>query len=450
MACLLTIPTTILNAEVTGDPQGNQMSFRRLSRLALPFAGLLMGAAGCVGPQLPNCVQGKAPEAFADKPAAGSIQVAIDGSGSMLGLTGSPQARNAWKALLKGVSNASSLGVPIKAMRSGSGQLQALANINEAGDICFFAGCGSYSAVSSSLDTLWKKKIVKDKPPMNLVISDLEINNGEIDGLVTTIKPHIQKGGGVIGVLAVRLPFMGNVYNSQAAVIHKGPSERPIYLLATGPRTQLHDFLTEVQRQASAEGVPADDMRLTFLDDQVSRPTLTAKAVRGNKNQATVDMDVSIGGKAYGWTNNPEYRFIRLPKQEDEILLGSETVPATNPQGMNKRVLVTIEPITTPGTLQARTSAVYAKGIKLQEQMLLMSLAIPPASMNGAIRAIIPRGRLPEDWWIGWNRNDPASPDAKNQTDGLLPLLSNLGSLLVKPGSSPAVAFCLAYNRISQ
>lgn len=425
------------------------MSIRRLSRLALPFAGLLIGAAGCGGPQLPNCVQGKAPEAFIDKPAAESIQVAIDGSGSMLGLTGSSQARNAWKALLKGVSNASSLGVPIKAMRSGSGQLQALANINEAGDSCFFAGCGSYSAVSSSLDTLWKKKIVKGKPPMNVAISDLEVNNGEINGLVATIKPHIEEGA-VIGVLAVKLPFMGNVYNSQASVIHKGPSERPIYLLATGPRTQLQAFLTEVKRQARAEGVPAHDMQLTFLDQQVSRPTLTAKAVRGTNKQAQVDMDVSVSGQGYGWTNNPEYRFTRLPQTEDGLLLGSDTVPTTNPQGMNERVLVSIEPISTPGIVQAQTSGVYAKGIQLQGQTLLMSLAIPTASKDEVIRATIPRGRLPEDWWISWNRNEPASPEAKNQTDGLLPLLSNLGTLLVKPGSSPAVAFCLAYNRISQ
>lgn len=423
------------------------MGFRRQSRLALPLAGLLIGVGGCGGPQLPNCVQGNPPAAFVDKPAAESIQVAIDGSGSMLGLTGSPKAKSSWKSLLNGVENASLLSVPIKAMRSGSGQLQALANTYEAGDRCFFAGCRSYSAVSSSLDTLWKKKIPKGKPPMNVAISDLEVNKGEISGLVAAIKPHVQEGA-VIGVLAVKMPFMGDIYNSQGAVIHSGASERPIYLLATGPRNQLHDFLISVQRQASAEGIPADDMRLTFLDDQVSRPTLIAKAVRGNKNQANVDMEVSIGGQSYGWTSNPEYRFIRLPRQEDEILLGSDTVPATSPQGMNRRVLVTIEPVDTPGTLHSRTSAVYAKGLMMQEQTLLMSLAIPSASMNEAIRAIIPRGRLPEDWWIGWNRNDAASPEAKNQTDGLLPLLSNLGSLLVKPGSSPAVAFCLAYNRI--
>jgi len=361
----------------------------------------------------------------------------------MLGLTGSSQAKNAWKALLKGVNNASSLGVPIKAMRSGSGQLQALTNINEAGERCFFAGCNSYSPVSSSLDTLWKKKVTKDSPPMNVAISDLEINNGEISGLVASIKPHVMEGA-VIGVLAVKLPFKGDIFNSQGEIIYKGASERPVYLLATGPRTQLHAYLTQVQAQAQQEGIPANKMRLTLLDEKIGRPTLIAKVARGSQNQARFDMDVSVNGQSYGWTNNPEYRFTRLPPTEEGVLMGSNTVPANNPQDMSDRVLVNIDPISTPGT----TSGIYSKGIQLQGQTLLISLAVPKESESGVVRATIPRGRLPEDWWVSWKRNNSDSPNAKDQTDGLLPLLSNLGSLLVKPDSSPAAAFCLAYNRI--
>jgi len=280
------------------------------------------------------------------------------------------------------------------------------------------------------------------------LISDLEVNNGEISGLVASIKPFVQKGA-VIGILALKLPFAGKVFNSQGMVIHKGPSERPIYLLATGPHTQLKSFLTEVKAAAKAEGIPEETMHLTFLDEHVNKPTLTAKAARGATNQATVDMDISANGRPYGWTANPNYKFIRVPKQESAVLLGSSTVPASKPDKMTDRVLVQLEPVNTAGVNQFDPSGVSTKGIQIQGQKLLIDLALASDATAGVVRATIPRGRLPEDWWISWNRNDPAVPEAKNQTDGLLPLLTSLGTLLVEPGSSPAAAFCLAYSRIT-
>jgi hypothetical protein len=404
---------------------------------------------GC-GARLPECVLGKAPRIAIDKPPAPIVEVAIDGSGSMLGLTGSPQASNAWKNILKSVSNASAqVGVPIQAVRSGGGQLQSLSNVSQAGEPCFFSGCGAYPSVTSSLDSLWKVGGSKSAViPMKLLISDLEVNNGEISSLVASIKPFVRKGA-EIGVLAIKLPFAGKVYNSQSLVIHTGSSERPIYLLATGPRTQLKSFLTEVKAAAKAEGIPEETMHLTFLEQHVNKPTLTAKAARGATNQATVDMDISANGRSYGWTVNPGYKFIRVPKQESAVLLGSSTVPASKPDELTDRVLVQLEPVNTAGVNQYDASGVSTRGIQIQGQKLLIDLALASDATAGVVRATIPRGRLPEDWWISWNRNDAAAPEAKNQTDGLLPLLTSLGTLLVEPGSSPAAAFCLAYSRIT-
>lgn len=427
------------------------MSFRRLSRLALPFAGLLMGAAGCPlsGPTLPNCVQGTAPPPQVNKPAAGSVEVAIDGSGSMLGLTGSPQAGDAWKALLKGVSLASaSNGVPIKAMRSGGGQLQPINNVSQAGERCFFSGCGAYAPVSSSLDSLWKGETLKGSiVPMKVAISDLEVNDGEISGLVAAIKPHIQKGA-AIGVLAVRLPFMGSVYNSQSKVIHTGLSQRPIYLLATGPRTQLQALLNDVRTKAALAGVPAKSMHLTFLDQHTSKPTLLAATARGTPtNKARIGLDVFVSGKTYGRTANPEYQFASLPPQESGVILGSAVGSSFNLDKPIDVGLVRVETVPIPGPNTFQAVGVSAEGIQIQGQQLQVNLAIPSESRSGVIRATIPRGQLPEDWWIKWNRGDPASPDAKDQTDGLLLLMTSLGTLMVQPGSTPAAAFCFAYSR---
>jgi hypothetical protein len=91
-------------------------------------------------------------------------------------------------------------------------------------------------------------------------------------------------------------------------------------------------------------------------------------------------------------------------------------------------------------------SGVTVLGLQLQGQQLVMELAIPGQTPAGALRATVPRGLLPEDWWITLNRRDPSSASAKDQTDGLLLLLTSLGSLLVDSGSTPAAAFCLSFS----
>ena len=426
------------------------MSVPRLSGLTLALVALLIGAQGCTE-KLPDCVQGKAPAAWVSKPAAGVVEVAIDGSGSMLGLTGSPQASQSWKALLKGVSLASaSNGVPIKAIRSGSGQLQAITNVAQAGERCFFAGCGEFLPVSSSLDSLWKGKV--SGLPMKVAISDLEVNDGEISGLVAAIKPHVQKGAS-IGVMAIKLPFVGSVFNSQSEVIHSGTSERPVYLLATGPRTQLQSFLRDVRTKAALAGVPAQSIHLTFLDEHVSKPTLLASTVSGTpRNKARIGLDVFVGGKTYGRTANPEYQFASLSPQESGVLLGSAVSSSFSSNKPIDAGLVQVASVPLPPSNIDDATAVAANGIRMQGQQLQIDLSIPSNSRNGVIRATIPRGQLPEDWWISWNRSNQTipgakNPDAKNQTDGLLVLMTSLGSLMVEPGSTPAAAFCLAYSR---
>ena len=73
---------------------------------------------------------------------------------------------------------------------------------------------------------------------------------------------------------------------------------------------------------------------------------------------------------------------------------------------------------------------------------------------NGkAIRLIIPRGQLPQDWWIEWDRQKTESEQPQNQTDGLLQLMTTLGGLLVDrtadPPVTPAASFCLLTNTSS-
>ena len=411
--------------------------------------------AGCVSSaRLPECVVGKsAPSAaqvagWEKVPDASRVDVAIDGSGSMQGLTGSPKATAAWKAVLKGVTlAAASTGQPIQAMRSGSGQLQPLANVSQAGEPCFYSGCGAYPSVSSSLDAVWKGALPAGPGvPLKVAISDLEVNEGDISGLVAAIKPHVAKGA-VIGVLAVKLPFQGSVYNSQSEIVHTGQSQRPIYLLATGPQTQLKTFLNDVRTKAALGGVPTETMQLTFLDEHVNRPTLKAASVQGVPPQAiNSGLPIRLANSTYSPGGQPDFQFVKLLSQAEGVRLSNSATVGTSQAKLPEIALVHVEPVILPGAGESMGSGVSVRGLQLQGQQLVMELAIPDQTPAGALRATVPRGQLPEDWWISWNRRDPSSTSARDQTDGLLLLLTSLGTLLVDPGSTPAAAFCLAFS----
>jgi hypothetical protein len=415
---------------------------------------LLILLNGCKQSQLPPCAEGKAvpspqkQKLWASSPTVSRIDVAIDGSGSMLGLTGSAQATAAWKAMLRGLTLAAATsGLQIQAVRSGSGQLQPLANVNQAGEPCFFSGCGAYSSVSSSLDAVWKGALPAGPgAPLKMAISDLEVNEGDISGLVAAIKPHVAKGA-VIGLLAVKLPFQGSVYNSQSEVVHTGQSQRPIYLLATGPQAQLKAFLNDVRTKAALGGVPTETMQLTFLDEHVNKPTLKAASVQGVPPQAVNSgLPIRLANTTYSPGAQPDYQFVKLLSQAEGVRLSSGTTVGASQAKLTEIAVGQVETVLLPGAPPATRSGVVVQGMQLQDQRLVLELAIPVQPPSGALRATVPRGLLPEDWWVSWNRQDPAAEAAKEQTDGLLLLLTSLGSLIVEPGSTPAAAFCLAFS----
>jgi hypothetical protein len=264
--------------------------------------------------------------------------------------------------------------------------------------------------------------------------------------LVAAIKPHVSKGA-VIGVLAVKLPFQGSVYNSQSEVVHTGQSQRPIYLLATGPQAQLKAFLNDVRTKAALGGVSTDTMQLTFLDEHVNRPTLKAASVQGVPPQAiNSGLPIRLANSTYSPGGQPDFQFVKLLSPAEGVRLSSSATVGPSQAKLPEIAVVQVEPVVLPGAGPAMGSELSVKGLQLQGQQLVMELAIPGQTPAGAVRATVPRGQLPEDWWISWNRREPSSSSARDQTDGLLLLLTSLGSLLVEPGATPAAAFCLAFS----
>ncbi len=416
-------------------------------------AAVVVLVTGCPRAQLPPCVTGNpAPttaqqELWDSLPAAPSLDLGFDGSGSMLGLTGSEKAISAWKGLIKGVTLAAAAnGLPVKAYRVGGNNSETLNGTQEATDRCFFAGCGAFKPVSSSLESHWSMPgLSKGKPPLRIAISDLEVNDGELARLLASIKPHVDEGA-VIGVLAVRLPFNGDVFNSQGVVIHTGEAKRPTFLIASGPRNQVHSLLRDIKTKSALAGVPSDAIQLTFLDEQANAPTLTAKSVTGipAADAITSDLNIRLAGTTYSPAGENQYQFARLfPKAEGVTLSSSRSIASGQEQPDFS--LVRLEAITLPGG-NSGLDGLSVSGFQMSGQDLSVAIRIPSTSPSKAIRAIVPRGQLPEAWWLSWNRQNPLEERAQDQSEGLLLVLLSLNQLMVEPGTTPAASLCLAFS----
>lgn len=409
---------------------------------------------GCPSARLPPCVTGNAAptpkqqEFWNETPSVNALDLAFDGSGSMLGLTGSSKASSAWMGLIKGVTlAAASNGLSVKTQRVGGGETKVFNGALQAANPCFFSGCEDFFPVSSSLDSFWNAPgLIKGKPPLRIAVSDLETNNGDIAKLLAAIEPHVKQGA-VIAVLAVKLPFNGNVFNSQGIVIHTGEAKRPIYLLATGPRSQLQALMTDVQTKAALAGMPTDEMHLTFLDQQANAPTLTAKSVTGmpvNINSISGGLPIRLAGTTYSPALTDNYQFVKLyPNAEGVAISSGESLLSGQLQPYSS--LIRLEAISLPGD-GLELNNIVIKGFQMSGQELSVAIRIPISSQSKAIRAFVPRGQLPEAWWLSWNRLNPSDKKTHDQSDGLLLLLTSLSKLMVTPGTTPAASFCMAFS----
>ena len=439
---------------VKAKPNSEHAGMTAHSKIKSALAiALLAIVTGCVKAKLPDCVVGiNTPsksqlETWEKTFPVTQLDLGIDGSGSMLGLTGDDKAIFAWKSLIKSVTlSAASNGITVNPKRIGGGSAQTINSSLEASNPCFFQGCGAFAPVSSSLDSLWKTPGIKAKrPPLRLMISDLEVNDGDISNLLNSIKPHVNKGA-VIGVLAIQLPFKGNVFNSQGQVIYNGNAQRPVFILATGPRNQLHDLLTDIKGKVIISGIPSDSVFISFLEDQANAPTVTAKSITGIPSKSIFSgAPVSFSDSRFSQPQE-NYQLARLTAPDNKsIKLSSLNVAYSGPL-QPENGFVRLESIDLPGQ-GFSIQNFNIEGFQVENKQLTVQIKVPSETNAGIIRAFVPRGQLPDSWWLRLNRRNESSPQPQDKSDGLLLLLSSLGELMVEPGASPAAALCLAFNR---
>jgi hypothetical protein len=373
--------------------------------------------------------------------------IGIDGSGSMAGHARAADP-TAWRSLLQSVNlSAETLSLRPQAFRIGDGNATQLStgSANAASNPCFFEGCPPFEDVSSSLQTLWQLSHPGQTTPLRLLISDLEVNAGDISTLIAGIKTDLAKGAGA-GILALKLPFTGPVYNTQGQPFWKGSVNRPVYLLATGPSAQVKALLEEIRKIMAQKGVQSQE--LSLFGEQNSSQSLTAREAQViPPDKGAVGLPVQLGTGRFSPVNNGDYRFIHLKPGATGFSVMT-TKPWSGGTIRPDLGLVQLERIPlTPG------ESTSSNGIRIRRMLvagshLRLDFDVLPTTPSGALRATITS--MPEQWWIDWDRerSQDAKPEEKAKTtEGLLLLLSTLSSQIREArGAPPAATLCMAFQ----
>lgn len=405
---------------------------------------------GCT-PKLPSCVSkaDKSPSKN-DKPiktkAASQVLIGIDGSSSILGHSEATDDSD-WRNLLQAVNlSTSTQGLSSKVFRIGGAKAQDLgsASVTQAADPCFFKGCGNYPSVASGLQTLWDVQTEVGSTPLRLLVSDLEVNQSDISSLIGGIRKDLLRGA-TAGILALKLPFRGKVFNSEAVNIFTGSLNRPLYLLATGRPDQVKSLLSDIQMNMEQKGVSTQEF--SILDSKSSIQTLKirfASVIPPGKGSEGVPLYLENTNFSPG--NNADYKFVRLDRGATGIVVAT-AINSSGGTTRRKNGLVRLERIPITPSDTSDLGGVRLKNISIEGANVRMEIEIPSSAPSGLLRATIPRGSLPEQWWLEWDRSEIKSARDREKTEGLLHFLTTLSKQIAsqKP-STPAAELCVAYK----
>ncbi|MCT0203137.1 hypothetical protein KQ299_11515 [Synechococcus sp. CS-603] len=410
--------------------------------------GIALATAGCSGGQLPPCVQVRADvqEAKITPPSQQAL-IGIDGSGSMAGFLSGGGDGEDWKRLLRAIKLTAGEFKSTETYRIGGSKSTTMGAIDEAAEPCYFGGCAGVPSVASSLDTLWTLPQQTGPVPLRVMVSDLEVNQGDISALRGAIGADLRRGAS-IGILGLRLPFEGTVFDSNAKRIHDGKANRPLYLLATGSRGAVESFLAGVRQTLALSGFKGP-IESSLLGGKTA--TLKAATAWGEpRASASSGLPIRISGTTYGPSGNADYQLVKLlPTAAGLVVSSSKGLVASSVAAGSAAPadLMTISPLALAGASREPS----AEGVTVTELSviggeLVARFTVAPGTPGGAFRGTVKAGSLPEQWWLTWNRGPAAAGKAKDQTDNLLLTLTSLSQAVVPAGSPPAAAFCVAFT----
>jgi hypothetical protein len=427
---------------------------KRSIRFTAP-ALLAVALAGC-GAKLPDCKTGLEQSNTQATPvpkklpkSSQSVLIGIDGSGSMLGFA---QADNktVWASFLQSINQGILLeGLMPITYRIGAGVAEGPFNlsITKATNPCFFKGCDGYRDVASSLGTLWSVNASKEELPLRLLVSDLEVNQNDISSLLKSTQSDLARGANA-GVLALKVPFTGDVYDADGQVISKGNTIRPIYILATGPREQVKSVLDEINKTLALRGLT--ETRLSLLEADARSNTLEAKWIGGLPPKAAKrSQNLKIEGNTYSRTQNPNYQFIRLNSGANGLAVATTRNWSGGSERPNLGIAELQKISAIDGQLQP-LDGIGIKNIELSGVNIRLDLAIDKSTPSGIYRIVVPAGSMPAQWWLDWDRTKDQESKEVIRTQGLLNLMISLGRQIAGYSNGPpAASICIALENQS-
>jgi hypothetical protein len=288
-------------------------SSRFRAALALSFAALLAGCGGkSVGKGAACLPEAARPWlASAEAPAAaasgGAVDVYVDGSGSMVGyLRGATADRRPLQDLLASLTLVTAegasapaatrynlFGARIRPLDAARADLL----VREDPYLCngAAAAAGPCDNQESRLDVVLGR--VAESPPASLavVVTDLWLSTSEMSasGPMAVGAPVAQMlgQGRAVGVLGVRAPYRGPVYDLPGGGTYAGATARPLYVLLIGPvervtavrdglaKAGVRGFETADARWSLFTTTPASGAAATATPFQLTGGALTARPV---------------------------------------------------------------------------------------------------------------------------------------------------------------------------
>ncbi len=437
-------------AEKTGASRSPLPVFGALRRVA-PCAAILV-LTGC-GAKLPDCTTGLNKKSPGEDTAAGTkkppqtgqqVLIGIDGSGSMLGYAQASN-KNVWPRLLQSISQ----GILLKGLqpityRIGAGAAEGPLKgaVTQATNPCFFKGCDGYRPVASSLETLWTIQSEGKVLPLRLLVSDLEVNQSDISSLLAGIQPDLAKGASA-GILGIKAPFTGNVFGANGQVIQRGNVNRPLFILATGPKEQVRSVLDEVKKTLSLKGIT--DTRISIIDPRNSQGTKFAKWIGGiPAKAASPDAPIRLGGQTYSPAQNTDYQFIRLNPGATGLSVATTKALGQGTERPDFGIADLEKLPIAEGQPQA-AEEMQVSSIQISGSNVRVGINVDQSAASGLYRVVIPAGSMPEEWWLSWDRSEEDKTNVGSKTQGLLLLMTTLSRQIAGAANAPpAAALCIA------
>lgn len=375
--------------------------------------------------------------------AAGTINIAIDGSGSMKGFANINDSQ--YQAVLEELDTAlgisSALGfsqsktIVSRIGREGNPHNRisriTVGSLLAARKPDFFdAKAGAWPKVSSTIDQF----VSKDRYSVDILISDLEPDDASIKQLISAIIPKLGNNGDRVGILpwkkstyignelaiiGIKSQFSGGVFPSVQGDFKSYPYTglRPLYVVALGPVDKVEKIVERLQNNKSI----SSDMRVSRF---AANPS-SGKTVFINPSQSALfppnclspafSLSQGLSGKLR--IQDPT-RWLLAQKirgcsaNQIGLRLATDPIPELNSIiGINKSLF-------NSATSDLRSASLTSKGVVLETQFLSIPGAINTININADA------AKLDQLTWSDWSTSGTRTNGSKTQR--LLSLIQSI------------------------